>query len=238
MLTVASTETVKKRKTEDPVEVATTVKNPTSPTRRIPPHHDHEIRSLTAWSSHCWVFNLAEEPAPQLIKALQKLQREQTFKGTASLGPPRRALCDTLAKWLVPRLPQQSPFDVFLEKITKPEEIEALWIQMFVARLTKRQDKFLVRIRPHLAARAAWNEAISTLDDLARSQGPQFAMAQTYACYPRARARARERRTTTIGEQTKLQHWLRRSGAADMVHMQRVPFTAPAPRSPSRLEQQ
>ena len=40
---------------------------------------------------------------------------------------------------------------VFHEKLTKPEEIGALSIQMFVARPTKNQDKFLVRIRPHLS---------------------------------------------------------------------------------------
>ena len=43
---------------------------------------------------------------------------------------------------------------------------------MYVARLTKKQDKYLVRIRPHLAARVAWHEAITALDGLARSQGP------------------------------------------------------------------
>ena len=42
---------------------------------------------------------------------------------------------------------------------------------MFVARRTKNQVKFLVRIRPHLSARKAWNEAIATFDDMARSQG-------------------------------------------------------------------
>ena len=85
---------------------------------------------------------------------------------------------------LVPRLSQQSPFTVFHEKLTKPEETEALSIQMFVARLTKNQDKFLVRIRPHLSARKALNEAIAALDDLARSQGRWD---QTCARYPRAR---------------------------------------------------
>ena len=74
----------------------------------------------------------------------------------------------------MPRLSQQSPLNVFHKKLTKPEEIEALSIQMFVARLTKNQDKFLVRFRPHLAARTAWNEATATLDDLARPQGPPF----------------------------------------------------------------
>ena len=62
--------------------------------------------------------------------------------------------------------------NVFQEKLTKPEEIEALSVHMFVARLTKKQDKCLVRIRLHLAARVAWNEAITALDGLARSQGP------------------------------------------------------------------
>ena len=41
-----------------------------------------------------------------------------------------------------------------------------------MARLIKNQDKFLVRIRPHLSARKAWNEAMATVDELARSQGP------------------------------------------------------------------
>ena len=75
---------------------------------------------------------------------------------------------------MVPKLSQQSPFTVFHEKLTKPEEREALSIQMFVARLTKNQNKFLVRIRPHLSARKAWNEATATHDELARSQGPPF----------------------------------------------------------------
>ena len=34
--------------------------------------------------------------------------------------PPRRTLCRTLAKWLVPRLPQQSQFNVSHEKLTMP----------------------------------------------------------------------------------------------------------------------
>ena len=59
----------------------------------------------------------------------------------------------------------------------KPDEIEALSIQMFVARLPKNQDKFLVRNRPHLSPRKVANEAIAmvaTLNNLARSQGPPF----------------------------------------------------------------
>ena len=39
---------------------------------------------------------------------------------------------------------------------------------MLLASLTKSQDKFLVCIRPHLAAGTAWNEAVATLDDMAR----------------------------------------------------------------------
>ena len=81
----------------------------------------------------------------------------------------------------------------------RPEEIEALSIQMFVARLAKRQDKLLVRSRPHFAAGAAWNEAISTLDDhLSTNWWTSLRWAQTYASDPRARRRAKERRTMTI----------------------------------------
>ena len=70
------------------------------------------------------------------------------------MEPPRHTLCHTLAKWLVLRL-------AFRGKLTKPEEIEALSVQMFVAPLTKKQDKHLVHIRPHVAARGAWNEAVA-----------------------------------------------------------------------------
>ena len=86
--------------------------------------------------------------------------------------------------------------------LTKPEEIEALSVQIFVARLTKKQDKHLVRIRPDLAAGVAWNEVITALDDLARSQVPK--------------TRARERKTT-------LQHCLHRASGVDTVRTQRVP---------------
>ena len=71
-----------------------------------------------------------------------------------------------------------------------------------MARLTKKQDKHLVRIRPDLAAGVAWNEVITALDDLARSQVPK--------------TRARERKTT-------LQHCLHRASGVDTVRTQRVP---------------
>ena len=112
---------------------------------------------------------------------------------------------------------------------------------MFVARLTKNQDKFLVRIRPHLTARMAWNEATAILDHLARSPRPPFEMlvdlapmGSDCASCPRRRARARARRTTTtIGgtdDTTAAAPSLQRHGH---VRMQRVPSSAPAPRSPS-----
>ena len=77
-------------------------------------------------------------------------------------------------------------------------------VRVIGARLTKKQGKFLVLIRPHLAARLAWNEATSTLDDLASIRGatirdtggPRSRWAQTYASYPRTSAK--ERRMTTI----------------------------------------
>ena len=107
-------------------------------------------------------------------------------------------------------LPQQSQFNAFHEELTKPEEIEALSLQMFVARLYQKQDKYLKRICPHLAARVGTNqslpsttwragrdhlsrywrtmhrwaqmcEPIAALDDLARWQGPPFEILADHA---------------------------------------------------------
>ena len=78
--------------------------------------HDYEIRSLTAWSSHCWLFNPIEEPAPLPLKALQNYNENKPVQGPLPWEPPRRTLCHALAKWLVPRVSQQSPFTVFHEK--------------------------------------------------------------------------------------------------------------------------
>ena len=107
--------------------------------------HDYEIRSLTAWSSDCWLFNPIEEPASLLLKALQTYNGNKPVKGPHAWGPPRRALRHAQAEWLVPRLSQQSPFTVFHEKLTQPEEVEALSIQMFVARLTKNRANCVER---------------------------------------------------------------------------------------------
>ena len=119
------------------------------------------MRSLSAWSSRGWFLIPAVEPAPQLFKALNYNENEPA-KGPHPWASPAHA---------VPHAGEMIG-NVFQEKLTKPEEIEALSVQMFVARLTKKQDKYFVRIRPHLAARVAWHEAITALDGLARSQVP------------------------------------------------------------------
>ena len=176
MLSFVSMETVKKGETEDLFEIGSAVESFDIPDLTSGPRNlegnarrlDYEIRSLTAWARHGWVFNPAAEPAPQLLKALQIYNENKPAKGPHPWKPLRHTLCHTLAKWLLPRLPQQRQFNNFHEKLTKPEEIEALSIQMFVNRLTKKQDKHLVRIRPHLAARVAWNKAVEALDDFAR----------------------------------------------------------------------
>ena len=98
----------------------------------------------------------------------------------------------------MPRLPQQSPFNAFHEKLSTPEEIGALSIQMFVARLTNRTS-------PHLAARVPWNEAIAALDDVARSQGPPLEILADLApmgsdVRKLPKGKARERRTTTLDD--------------------------------------
>ena len=149
---------------------------------------------------HGWCFQSDSGAGSSAQQSSAELQREQ---GTTSGEPPPHTLCHTLAKWLGPRLPQQSQFTVLHEKLTKPEEIEALSIQMFVALLTKKQDKYFVRIRPHVAARVAWHEAIADLDDLARSQEPLFEILADLApmgsdVHKLTRARARERTTTTL----------------------------------------
>ena len=154
------------------------ISNPASRLRNL----DCEIWSLAAWSIHGWVFSLAAEPAPQLLKALQNYNENKPAKRPHPWEPPRRTLCRTLARWLVLRLLQQSQFNAFHKKLTKPEEIEALSVQMFVARLTKKQDKYLVHIRPDHAARVAWNEAIAAIHDLALSQG---ALSRSWHASPR-----------------------------------------------------
>ena len=204
------------RKTEDPVEVGTTVENSCIPNltyrlrnlEGIARRHDYEIRSLTAWSM--LVVQTNRRAGPSAPPGSAELQREQACQGTASVKASASNALPCIGKnFLVPRLSQQSPFTVFHKKLSKPEEIDALSIQMFVARLTKNQETFLVRICPHLSARNAWNKAIATRDELARSQGhgskcwrTSHRWDQTCARYPRARARARERRTTTTTDGT------------------------------------
>ena len=175
------------------------ISNPASRLRNL----DCEIWSLAAWSIHGWVFSLAAEPAPQLLKALQNYNENKPAKRPHPWEPPRRTLCRTLARWLVLRLLQQSQFNAFHKKLTKPEEIEALSVQMFVARLTKKQDKYLVHIRPDHAARVERsNRCHPRLGTLAGSTFQILArlapMAQTYASSPKARAREKERMTTTL----------------------------------------
>ena len=166
--------------------------------------------------------------------AQQNYNENKPSKGSHPWEPPRRTHCHALAMSMVPRLPQQSPVHVFHEKLTKPEESEAQSIQMFVARLTKSQEKLLVRIRPHLAARAECNEATATFDDLARSHGAPFEtlvdlapMGLDVRKLPKDKGnkwpgQVNEGRRRLM-EQTTLQHWLRRSNAVDTVRVQRVP---------------
>ena len=141
-------------KTEDPVKIGLQWRAPMTSRLRnlegIAWRRDYDIRSLAAWSSHGRVFNPAAELAPQLLNAPQNYNKNN-----------RRTLSHTLAKWLVPRLPQQSQFNAFHEMLTKPAEIEALSIQVFVAPLPRNRTS---------TSSVAWNEAIAALDDLARSQ--------------------------------------------------------------------
>ena len=133
-------ETIKKRKTEDPVDVGTTVEKASIPNQtyrlRNPEgtaqRHDYEITSLTVWSSHSWLINPAEEPGVSAPQGSAE-QRKQTLQGTAPSGGPWHALPRTGD---VVGAPIVAAEPVFHEKLTKRLEREA-------ARLTMNQDTFL-----------------------------------------------------------------------------------------------
>ena len=91
--------TVKKRKTEDYIEIESAVEisdipDLTSRLRNLEEiaRHDYEIQSLTAWSSHGWVFNPAAELASQLLQVLQNYNENKPAKGPHPWRPPRRTL--------------------------------------------------------------------------------------------------------------------------------------------------
>ena len=93
--------------------------------------------------------------------------------------------------------------------------------------------------------RKVWNEAIATLNELARSQGPPFEVladrwdrtCATTQGQGQRQGQGKQGQRQRLMEQTTLQHWLRRSIVVDTVRMQRAPSSAPALRGPSRPAQ-
>ena len=92
-----------------------------------------------------------EEPTPLLLKALQN------YNENLPRDRIRWASSTNALKWLVPKTVATEPFQSLPRETHQARgDRSSLSIQMFIARLTKNQDKFLVRIRPHLSARKAW----------------------------------------------------------------------------------
>ena len=46
-----------------------------------------------------------------------------------------------------------------------------LSVNLLVAKMTKKEDKLLLRVRPQQVAQEAWSEAFQVLDQLATTQG-------------------------------------------------------------------
>ena len=123
-------------------------------------YHNIALRRLEAWSTTAFLMDPDTEPAPILIKALSTYNETRIESGPHQMGPPRLILAKALGQWLHSQLPSDGPFAKYHATLTNPEDQEHRSVNLLVARKTKKEDKFLLRIRPHTSACASMERGI------------------------------------------------------------------------------